>query len=191
MIERSVGVAVVLLLAACAGGEERATPAEADSVAATTPASAPAAPAPSVGALPRFEEHPAGDAFSGPPVPVRLESAAYGRRYRTVLSEGARSGPDFAGAYTVVLWGCGSACQIVAVVDARTGALSQETLQTTSGVRYRPDSRLLIADPVDPAAPPPEECASCGTPAAYLWTGTRFEPLGEGPHPHLSGPRPW
>jgi hypothetical protein len=111
--------------------------------------------------------------------------------FRTRLREGARKGPNFAGAFTVVVWGCGSSCQIVAVVDAMTGALSEQTLRTTNGVEYRRDSRLLIADPLHAGDPPLDTCAACGIPAAYEWTGFRFEPLGPGPHPHPFGDRPW
>jgi hypothetical protein len=154
------------------------------------PPAAPLPPPPPVTA--RFEEHAVADtAFRGPPAPPQLASAPYGRVYRTKLREGAAQGPNFAGRYTVVVWGCGSGCQIVAVVDARTGRLSPETLHTMNGVSFRRASALLIADPVDSADPPPPGCASCGTPAAYVWRDGRFVPVGAGPHPQLGGERPW
>lgn len=142
-------------------------------------------------ALPRFEDYPSLKRFAGHPAPVLVGSARYGRMYRTRLRDGARKGPNFAGAFTVVVWGCGSSCQIVAVVDAMTGALSEQTLRTTNGVEYRRESRLLIADPVHAGDPPLDTCAACGIPAAYEWTGSRFELLGPGPHPHPFGDRPW
>jgi hypothetical protein len=143
---------------------------------------------------PRYEDYPATEAATETIAPVRLDSARYGRMYRTRLREGARTGPNFAGAFTLVMWGCGAPCQIVAIVDTRSGELSQQTLQTANGVEYRAHSRLLIADPppTDPTGKPfGGRCAACGTPAMYVWNGTRFEPLGPGPHPHLDGPRPW
>jgi hypothetical protein len=141
--------------------------------------------------MPTFSAYPARERYSGRPAAVQLASAGYGRAFRTKLREGAARGPNFAGAYTIVLWGCGSGCQIVAVVDARSGRLSRQTLHTMNGIDYRTDSRLLIADPIDPTNPPPPGCASCGTPAAYEWDGKRFQPVGPGPHPHLEGDRPW
>ena len=87
--------------------------------------------------------------------------------------------------------GAVAAAQFVAVVNARTGRLSEQTLLTANGVEYRIDSRLLIADPVRPDDQPRGQCASCGTEAAYVWDGSQFTPVGEGPHPHLSGGRPW
>jgi hypothetical protein len=137
--------------------------------------------------LPRFEDYPASATYHGSPAPVRTDTAGYGRIYRTQLRRSARMGPNFAGAFTVVVWGCGSSCQIVAVIDARTGRLSKQTLHTTNGVEYRAESRLILADPVRLGNPPLAECVACGTPAAYLWTGVRFEPVSEGPHPHIRG----
>jgi len=188
--------ATSLVLLACGpAGDDRAATAQpgTDTMRAEPqpPAAAPR-PAPPPPELPRFEEYAVADTtFRGRPAPVQLRSAEYGRTYRTKLREGADSGPNFAGRYTVVLWGCGSNCQIVAVVDARTGRLSRQTLHTMNGVAFRRSSALIVADPIDPANPPPDQCASCGTPAAYVWRGGRFEPVGRGAHPHLGGPRPW
>jgi hypothetical protein len=146
---------------------------------------------------PRQVDQPRFEAYAVPdtalrrlqPAPVDFASAAYGGMYRTRLRDGAAAGPNFAGHHTVVLWGCGTGCQVVAVVDARTGQLSHETLLTAGGVQYRRDSRLLFADAPTPEQPP--DCASCGTPAFYEWRDGRFVPVGAGPHPHLGGRRPW
>jgi hypothetical protein len=132
----------------------------------------------------QFDDYSVSEEFRGVPAPVLLRSARYGRTFRTRLREGARRGPNFAGTFTIVIWGCGAPCQMVAVVDARSGQLSRQLLQTSNGVEYRANSRLILADPVRPDEPPNWKCAACGTPAAYFWTGTEFEPLGRGPHPH-------
>ena len=141
-------------------------------------------------AFPRFEDYPSIESFDGPPAPALVASTRYGRMFRTRLRNGAQKGPNFAGAFTVVMWGCGSSCQVGVVINANTGALSLQTLRTTNGMEYRRDSRLLIADPVHPGDPSLDKCAACGVPAAYEWTGVRFEPVGSGPHPHLAGERP-
>ena len=72
--------------------------------------------------LPRSEDFPVpkSDRFRGKPVPVVLSSKR-ARMYRTVLREGAKRGPNFAGHYTIVTWGAGLATFSMAVVDARTG----------------------------------------------------------------------
>ncbi len=72
--------------------------------------------------VPRSEDYPVPESqrFRGKPAPVVLSSRR-ARMYRTVLREGARAGPNFAGHYTIVTWGAGLATFSMAVVDARTG----------------------------------------------------------------------
>jgi hypothetical protein len=41
--------------------------------------------------------------------------------FRTELRRHAPHGPDFAGHYTLALWGCGAGCATGAVIDARSG----------------------------------------------------------------------
>ena len=69
---------------------------------------------------PRFEDYPAREVYRGRPAPVRLDSRR-ARMFRTRLREDSRSGPNFAGRYTVVVWGCGTGCAQMGVVDAKTG----------------------------------------------------------------------
>jgi hypothetical protein len=69
---------------------------------------------------PRFEDYPVREIYKGPVARVRLDSPK-ARMFRTMLREGARTGPNFAGHYTFVLWGCGTGCAQKAIVDARTG----------------------------------------------------------------------
>ncbi|HLL74902.1 MAG TPA: hypothetical protein VK421_06520 [Pyrinomonadaceae bacterium] len=108
--------------------------------------------------LPNFGDYPARDSFDGRPAPVRLRTRR-DRRYRTRLREGAAEGPNFAGRYTLVYWGCGTGCAEVAVVDAKTGLVywpQQQYVDIPSGSErggdpddpygrgYRLDSRLLV-----------------------------------------------
>jgi hypothetical protein len=139
---------------------------------------------------PRFDDYPSVERYSGPAAPVLVASARYGRTYRTRLRDGSKAGPNFAGAFTVVTWGCGSSCQVSVVISARTGTLSRQILRTTNGLQYRRGSRLLIADAGQPGDPPLDQCAVCGTPAAYEWNGVDLHPVGDGPHPHLSEDEP-
>jgi hypothetical protein len=192
---RSPFACTVLLVALAACSGESAAENRDDTLmrADTTPVKAAPAPPRAAQDTLFFEDFPAEDSTTAMrPVPVKLESAPYGQMYRTKLREGAARGPNFAGRYTVVTWGCGTGCQILAVVDARTGQLSRETLLLAQGARFKRTSTLLLADPVDTTVKrPTEPCSSCGTPAYYRWTGERFRPVGDGPHPHLAGSRPW
>jgi hypothetical protein len=138
--------------------------------------------------LPAFADYAVRERFRGRPAPVRLATDPQARFFRTKLREGARAGPNFADHLTVVTWGCGTGCQVNAIVDARTGEIHPQWLQTNAGVAVRRGSALLIADPVDTLERPPGPCSSCGIPAAYLWRGNHLEPVGDGPHPHILEP---
>jgi len=69
---------------------------------------------------PKSEDYPAGKRFDGTPASVILSSRR-ARMFRTVLRSGAKDGPNFAGHYTLVAWGCGLGAFSMAVVDAQTG----------------------------------------------------------------------
>lgn len=60
------------------------------------------------------------DVYKGKPVRPLLGSKR-ARMYRTVLRQGAREGPNFAGRYTLVTWGAGLGVFSMAVIDAKTG----------------------------------------------------------------------
>lgn len=86
------------------------------------------------------------------------------RLFRTMIRQGAKAGPNFAGHYTLVFWGCGTNCLGLAIVDAISGQVFHpENLQAVDNlnvafedfdflpptdsfamVKYRPDSRLLL-----------------------------------------------
>ena len=67
-------------------------------------------------------------------------------RFVTIRRRGAARGPNFAGAYTVVTWGCGTACKVIAVVDARNGNVAFAPGAASAGVTIRRGSRLLVVN---------------------------------------------
>jgi hypothetical protein len=72
---------------------------------------------------PKPDQFPVTADFAGTPAEVRL----VGRRtrlFRTMLRRGALNGPNYAGHYTVVAWGCGLGAFELAIVDAKTGNVS-------------------------------------------------------------------
>jgi len=114
---------------------------------------------------PRFKMYAAKTQAGIRPAPVALNSNPKARTYRTVLKEGAAKGPNFAGHYTVVVWGCGSSCVTFAIVDSLTGrVVFPEKVSSISGahfeggsddaesegktdnwgLRFRLDSKLLV-----------------------------------------------
>jgi hypothetical protein len=70
---------------------------------------------------PLYRDFPAAGDFRGKPAALDLASNRDARQFRTVLTAGAAKGPNFAGHFTVVGWGCGSACLAWAIVDATSG----------------------------------------------------------------------
>ena len=141
--------------------------------------------------LARFETFAVSDSFTRQPAVPDTRSTSLGRQFRTLIRYQARKGPNFAGHFTLVRWGCGSSCIMYAVVDASTGRVFGQTVQTQVGADFRRSSALLIADSPDSVLamsggrPPDPKCVVCGTPAAYVWRGDHFEPVGPGEHPHV------
>ena len=95
---------------------------------------------------PTFEQFAVAPSYSGSVAPVNLNSARGARRYRTVLRYGASEGPNFADHFTVVWWGCGSPCTVVAILDAKTGLVVMLPDSYTRPPMFRRDSRLLVFD---------------------------------------------
>lgn len=118
---------------------------------------------------PPFERYRVAPTFRGTPAAVDLRSDRRARRFRTVLRQGAAGGPDFADHFTVVTWGCGSGCQSHAIVDARTGAVVVLPGETSYGIAYRRDSRLLVLDPADRCIDPDVVGPVVST--WYAWNG--------------------
>jgi hypothetical protein len=119
----------------------------------------------------RFEDYPVTEMFTGTPAEPILATPET-RRYRTRIRNGVSTGsdvwigtgknlrksagPNFAGSYFVISWGCGSQCGMMATVDAKTGAIYEPPLSRKGSlyvpldnlsnmeIDLRPDSSLLI-----------------------------------------------
>ena len=48
--------------------------------------------------------------------------------------------------YKIIIWGCGSSCQMIAIFDKQTG-YCMDTLSASYGADYKTDSRLIIINP--------------------------------------------
>jgi hypothetical protein len=85
-------------------------------------------------ALPRFEDYPATETFAGRPVTPKL-ATPLDQRYSNQIRDGVENGygvfrdgkeqkgPNFAGTWIAIQWGCGTPCLRMAIVDARSGDL--------------------------------------------------------------------
>lgn len=101
-----------------------------------------------------FKNYPVQEIYKGKPAPAKPARGRAGK-FRTRIKLGAKKGPNFAGHYTIVLWGCGSDCSGVAIVDAKTGEvfidpelleISTKVSQDSPKIQFRLDSRLLIVE---------------------------------------------
>jgi hypothetical protein len=95
----------------------------------------------------RFGDHPAESIYRGTNAAVNLQSHPEARTYRTRLREAAKEKPSFAGHYIVAEWGCGTCCQQIALIDAKTGTVYFAPFTSSLGNQHRLDSRLMVVDP--------------------------------------------
>src|SRR5262245_33590984 len=68
------------------------------------------------GNAPTFEQFKVTEEPEFVPAPLNPKSNPIARNYRTAIRSGMKSGPNFAGHYTLVVWGCGTSCSSFAVV---------------------------------------------------------------------------
>jgi hypothetical protein len=149
---------------------------------------------------PRFEDYPGTQVFKGtlaPPNLVTPEENLYRTRIREGVSKGwgvyqngkeqLKSGPNFAGHYIAVEWGCGTGCLMMVFVDAQTGNIYYPPISlghvgtqkialpffglTSAEFEFRLDSRLIRISAC------PEETnrlnSSCFT-YYFLWDDNRW-----------------
>ncbi|HTB10736.1 MAG TPA: hypothetical protein VK752_04160 [Bryobacteraceae bacterium] len=122
--------------------------------------------------VPRFEDYPIVETFNGPPAKPILTTSEQ-QRYRTRILNGIAKGtdawsgswrnpikspgPNFAGHYFVIRWGCGSNCLMMAIVDAQNGSVHAPPLSGAGShlyvpmdmmgdgeIDFRPNSSLMV-----------------------------------------------
>jgi hypothetical protein len=156
--------------------------------------------------LPRFENYPVKEVFNESPHPPIIATPEQ-RRYRTMIRQGVekgwgvringewgkeqnRPGPNFAGHYVVIVWGCGAPCLMMVICDARTGAVYNPPLSSTGGIglpllvpprsvggnadfEFRRDSRLMIIN----ATPHAERWDAVSYTLYFLWKDDQWKLL--------------
>ncbi len=96
--------------------------------------------------IPAFASFPAGREYRGAPASVDFASDPDARRFQTVLEAGIRNGPNFAGHFRIVTWGCGTQCQSYVTVDVATGRIFGDSALEFDcyDPKFRVDSRLVV-----------------------------------------------
>jgi hypothetical protein len=123
---------------------------------------------------PRFEDFSEVAPFSGAPTPADLKSSSEARRFRTQLREGVAGGPNFAGAFTLVTWGCVTSCQSIAVVSAANGGVIFAPFVSELGQSFHRNSRLLVVNPPAEVARYLNDVGGCAGPNPPTWLATRY-----------------
>jgi hypothetical protein len=152
--------------------------------------------------LPQFEDFPIREVFDQTPHAPILATPEQ-RLFRTRIREGVQKGwgvpvngawgteqnkpgPNFAGHYIVIVWGCGSGCISMVMSDAKTGIVFGPpisegafalpmlvipgSVSRAADLQFRKDSRLMIIRAT------PHEDRPGAVPCAFyfLWEGDRW-----------------
>ena len=122
-----------------------------------------------------FHEYPAA-VFRGRPARPKLDMPI-AKEHATRISKAASAGPNFAGHYRVVDWGCGSSCGVYVIVDEESGKvfappeISKGVDLGFAGPKFRVDSSLMVvASCAEPKVYGLKNCAR----KFYRWDGSQL-----------------
>ena len=83
------------------------------------------------------------DLYEGALAEPDFNSAPDAIQFKTRITEACKNGINFAGKYTLVIWGCGTSCQSGVVVD-RTNGKIYEGYYSSLGSEFKKDSHMII-----------------------------------------------
>lgn len=90
--------------------------------------------------------------FEGTPKPVNFSTLPEAKTFYTRITEAVKTGPNFAGHFTLVYFGCGTDCYGYAVVNVRTGEIISYSPANSNyhlRMNYGLDSNYFVLDPVE------------------------------------------
>ena len=121
-----------------------------------------------------FEDYPA-DLYSGTLAEPDFSTDPNARDFKTRILEECAGGANFAGHYTLVIWGCGSPCQSGVLVDRKTGRI-HGGYGTALSAAFRKDSRMIIrnVEAIDTTTNLIRICPYCEV-NHEIWTGSSFQ----------------
>lgn len=94
------------------------------------------------------------------------------KKFITRIKEACKNGINFAGHYTLVTIGCGTACQFTILVDRKNGYI-YNGLVTELGSNFKKSSRLFIKNS-ETKKNEFKDCDYC-KPSYFVWNKNRFE----------------
>ena len=108
------------------------------------------------------------------------------RTYRTMISDGAKRGPVFAGSVAITQFGCGTDCSMGYAIDLKDGRVVPLPVggeaNSDLDVEYHLESRLLKAAWKGAARDYSGTPADCRGFAYFEWTGNDFRTVKASPH---------
>lgn len=140
---------------------------------------------------PRFQDYQV-PIYTGKPVRPEVRSHRRSYLFRTELRDAAAEGPNFAGHYRLVSWGCGPVCYQWAVINLTSGRVFHPAnLASTDhanveaslfeggiqAVHFHPDSRLLLV--IGEVNQDPKQRGM----SWFVWDGERFKRIRFVPKP--------
>jgi hypothetical protein len=106
-----------------------------------------------------------------------FEKYPWAKNFKTRITTECENGINFAGKYTLVIWGCGSPCQSGAIID-RTNGKIYDAYASAYGSEFRKDSNLII---INSALIDEEtkliELQNVAEVRTEIWDGAKFNPL--------------
>lgn len=121
-----------------------------------------------------FQDYPA-EVFKGSLADPDFTTNPDAKSFITRIKETCAEGINFAGHYTLVIWGCGTSCQSSVLVDRKTGRIFDGYV-TSLGSEFRKDSNMIIKNvgAIDESTMLLEGCDYCEV-SQEIWTGTTFK----------------
>ncbi|WP_143150427.1 hypothetical protein [Arenibacter nanhaiticus] len=123
-----------------------------------------------------FEDYKV-DMYEGALADPDFSTAPAAKAFISRITNECKKGINFAGHYTLIIWGCGTACQSGVIVDRKTGRIFEE-YGSSLGSEFRKDSKMLIKNigAIDTTTNLIEVCAHCEV-SHHVWTGTEFKEI--------------
>ncbi|AGC78370.1 hypothetical protein DDD_3243 [Nonlabens dokdonensis DSW-6] len=81
--------------------------------------------------------------FKGKLAEPDFNSNPAAKRFITRINEECKKGINFAGKYTLVIWGCGTSCQNGVIVNRINGEI-YDGYSSTLGSKFKKDSKLIL-----------------------------------------------
>ncbi len=79
---------------------------------------------------------------------IKLDTHPSGSQFKTRITQANKETPNFAGKYSIVIWGCGTSCQAGVIIDRSTGIIiGYLPFVFEYGYEAKIDSSLLIVNP--------------------------------------------